>query len=91
MWNEVTREEQETIIHIDYYERTIMFYTTRKSVATKMEKKIGKADRIYKMQDKKCAVEYKRKLSDKNIKQFLSVANVVGGFRKEIESEELRK
>lgn len=85
MWIEVPREEQETIININYCDRTIMFYTSRKSVANKIEKKIGKPDKIYKIQEKKCGIEYKRKLSDENIKQFLSIANIIGGFRKEIE------
>ena len=36
-WEIVTRDEQETLINIDYYEKTINVYTSRKQVGEKIK------------------------------------------------------
>ena len=41
MWEQVPRDEQETIINVDYYEKTMTLYTSRKSVAQRLKKKVG--------------------------------------------------
>ena len=84
-WYNVPREEQETTINIDYEERTLVFYTTRKNVATKLAKKVGEPDKVYTTDEKVSAIEYKRKLSDKNIRYFLSVGIIIAGFKQDIE------
>jgi len=83
-WYEVPRDEQETTINVDYEERTLVLYTTRKSVANKLIKRVGEPTKIYKTDNKVSGVEYKKRLSDKNIKAFLSVSTIIGGFKKEI-------
>ena len=40
-WEIVPRDEQETIINIDYYKKTINVYTSRKQVGERLKKKIG--------------------------------------------------
>lgn len=88
MWEAVPREEQETIINIDYCERTLNLYTNRKSVAQKLLKKVGEPTEVYKRNGNLCGVSYTINLSDSNLRTFLSVSNVVGGFRREKESTE---
>ena len=83
MWYKVPREEQETIFNIDYCAKELMVYTTRKTVATKLAKKVGEPTEVYKTNGKISAVEYRVKLTDKNIRAFFSVSNIVGGFRKD--------
>ena len=89
MWYEIPRDEQETVINIDYEERTLMLYTTRKSVANKLMKKVGEPTKIYKTEDKISGVEYLIKLSDKNLRTFLSVGTIIGGFRQETEYDSI--
>ena len=40
-WELSPLKEQETLINIDYFERTIKIYTNRKSVADRLIRKIG--------------------------------------------------
>lgn len=84
-WYEVPRDEQETTINIDYEERTLTLCTTRKSVANKLKRKVGEPTTIYKTEHKISGVEYKINLSDKNLRTYLSVSVIVGGFRQEKE------
>jgi hypothetical protein len=83
MWYDVSRDEQETIINVDYEERTLILYTNRKNVANKLIKKVGKPSRIEKIDEKISGIEYKVKLSDKNLKAFFSVGTIIGGFRQD--------
>lgn len=83
MWYQVPREEQETIFNVDYYARELMVYTTRMSVANKLLKRVGEPTKVYKTNGKISGVEYRVKLTDKNIRSFFSVSNIVGGFRKD--------
>lgn len=87
-WGITPLEEQETLINIDYYDKTIMIYTSRKSVGKRLEKKLGEADKITKLNGKKVAIEYKRKLSDKNIRPILSMSTIIGGFRNSNDNDE---
>ena len=80
-WGTTLLEEQETLINVDYYDKTIMIYTSRKSVGKRLEKKLGEADKVTTLNGKKVAIEYKRKLSDKNIRPILSMSTIIGGFR----------
>ena len=46
MWEIIPRDEQETIISFDYFEKTMTFYTSRQSVARRLEKKVGEPTKI---------------------------------------------
>lgn len=85
-WEYVPREEQETVINIDYFEKQITVYTSRKSVADRLIKKIGKPTKIYTNCGKVYAIDYKKSLFDKDIAKFFSKGLLVGTFR---ESENL--
>lgn len=88
MWEIVPRDEQETIINIDYFEKTITVYTSRKQVAERLKKKIGEPDYTDKIEGKISGITYRMPLHDKRVKQFLSIGNIIGGFRNNYEDEE---
>ena len=80
-WEIVPRDEQETLINIDYYEKTINVYTSRKQVAERLKKKIGDPTDKYISNNKVYAVNYKRNLYDKDVSKFLSKMLLIGAFR----------
>ena len=82
-WEIVPRDEQETIINIDYCEKTINIYTSRKQVGERLKKKIGEPTDKYVSNNKIYAVNYKRNLFDKDVAKFLSKMLLIGGFRDE--------
>lgn len=82
-WEILPRDEQETIINIDYCEKTINVYTSRKQVGERLKKKIGEPTNKYTSNNKIYAVEYKRNLSDKDVAKFLSKVLLIGSFKDE--------
>ena len=80
-WEMVPRDEQETIFNIDYFEKTISIYTTRKQVGERLMKKIGEPNIKFENQGRIYAVEYKRNLFDKDVAKFFSKMLVIGAFR----------
>ena len=82
-WEIVPRDEQETIINIDYCEKTINVYTSRKQVGERLKKKIGEPTDKYISNGKIYAVNYKRNLFDKDVAKFLSKMLLIGAFRDE--------
>lgn len=87
-WEIVPRDEQETIINIDYCEKNIKVYTTRKAVADRLLKKIGEPTKTYDNNDRIYAVFYERNLFDKDVAKFFSKMLMVGFFRDENEVDE---
>lgn len=87
MWALIPREEQETLINIDYEERKFTFYTSRKSVARRIEKKVGKPTEIDYINGKIAGVTYIRNLFDGDVKKFMSISTTIGTFRKQKENE----
>ena len=80
-WGIVPLDEQETIINIDYYDKTISIYSSRKSVGKRLEKKLGEPDKVTTLNGKVVAVNYNKKLTDKDIRPILSMSTIIGGFR----------
>lgn len=80
-WDNIPREEQETVINIDYFEKEITVYTSRKSVADRLIKKIGEPSKVYTSFGKVYAIDYKRSLFDKDIAKFFSKGLLVGAFK----------
>lgn len=90
-WETIMREEQETIIHIDYFEKILNVYTTRKSVTDRLQKKVGKPTKILTNGDLVYGVEYERTLFDSDVAKFFSKGLIVGSFKDcddEIEQED---
>ena len=82
-WEIDPRDEQEAIINIDYCEKTINIYTSRKQVGERLKKKIGEPTDKYISNNKIYAVNYKRNLFDKDVAKFLSKMLLIGAFRDE--------
>ena len=82
-WEIIPRDEQETIINIDYCEKTINVYTSRKQVGERLKKKIGEPTDKYISNGKIYAVNYKRNLFDKDVTKFLSKMLLIGAIRDE--------
>ena len=82
-WEVVPRDEQETLINIDYCEKTINVYTSRKQVGERLKKKIGEPTDKYISNGKIYAVNYKRNLFDKDVAKFLSKMLLIGSLRDE--------
>ena len=89
MWEQIPRDEQETIINVDYYEKKMTFYTTRKAVAQRLKKKVGEPTSIDKMNGRISGVTYVRGLHEDDVKQFFSISSVIGSFRKLHDNEEI--
>lgn len=89
MWEIVPRDEQETVINIDYFEKTLTFYTTRKSVAERIKKKVGEPTKVDKTNGKISGVTYIRNLHDEDVKKFLSISSIIGGFRKQNDENDI--
>lgn len=86
-WGIVPLDEQETIINIDYYDKTISIYSSRKSVGKRLEKKLGEPDKVTTLNGKVVAVNYNKKLTDKDIRPILSMSTIIGGFRNSNDSD----
>ena len=82
-WEIVPRDEQETLINIDYCEKTINIYTSRKQVGERLKKKIGEPTDKYISNGKIYAVNYKRNLFHQDVAKFLSKMLLIGDFRDE--------
>lgn len=82
-WEEIPRDEQETIINVDYCDKTISFYTCRKSVADRLLRKIGEPTKIDTHDGKICGVTYQRNLFDKDLAKFFSKMLLIGSFKED--------
>lgn len=87
-WIVMSRDEQETIINIDYCEKKFSLYTSRKSVAERLRKKVGYPTCTYTQNGLISGVTYERNLHDTDIKKFLSISTIIGGFRQNYEQND---
>ena len=86
-WFDIPRDEQETLINIDYCEKTLTVYTTRKATAKRLLNKVGEPTR-YDMHDGLISsVTYERSLFDKDVAKFFSKSLLIGGFRQNKDKE----
>lgn len=81
IWEIVPRDEQETIINIDYYDKKISVYTSRKQVGERLRKKLGEPTYAYSNDGRIFGVTYERNLFDKDVSKFFSKMLMVGTFR----------
>lgn len=81
-WGIIPRDEQETVVKIDYSEKTVTIYTTRKAVAKRLVNKIGAPDKVDIYDNQINGITYKRDLFDKDVKKFFSKTLLIGSFRR---------
>lgn len=90
-WEVIPLDEQELVMNIDYYEKTINIYTTRKSVAQRLKRKIGEPTKTLTNDGYIYGVEYKRNLFDKDVAKFFSKCLLVGTYRNDNDDEEIEE
>lgn len=89
-WEMIPREEQETIINIDYNEKTISLYTTRYSVANKLKKRIGEPTKTQVNQGLITSVEYRMSMGDERVRKLLSLgAIILRPMKQSVQEDEL--
>lgn len=76
-WKSVSKEEQETIINIDYYDKTISLYTTKQSVANRLKKKIGAPTNINEVNGIIYSVEYKMSILDERVRKLIAKTTLI--------------
>ena len=81
-WEIVPRDEQETLINVDYYEKIITIYTNRKATGERLYKKIGEPTKTDYHEGLISGVTYVRNLFDKDVAKFFSKSLIIGCFRK---------
>lgn len=80
-WEMIPRDEQETIMNIDYCDKIISVYTSRKSVGERLIKKLGEPTRIDRRNNLVSGITYERSLFDKDVSKFFSKMLLIGAFR----------
>lgn len=77
-----SREEQETIINVDYYEKKIILYTSRESVYKRLINRIGKPTKFYYTLDDKfiTGVRWDIPFNNKNSTRVFSKTLIVGNM-----------
>ena len=80
-WEIVPRDEQETVINVNYCEKTITIYTSRKATGDRLIRKIGQPTKIDYHNDLVSGITYTRNLFDKDVAKFFSKTLIIGTFR----------
>lgn len=80
-WEIVPRDEQETLINVDYCEKKITIYTSRKATGERLFKKIGEPTKTDFHNGLISGVTYVRNLFDKDVAKFFSKGLIIGSFR----------
>ena len=74
-------EEQESIIDLNYFTKTLDIYTTRKVQMVKLTKELGAPDRTYAINGKICSCEWKIPFQDtKRTAKALSRPILIGSL-----------
>lgn len=77
MWNNIPREEQETVVNFDYSDKTIHLFTTRYSVANRLARRIGEPNKTNYSNNKIDSVEYKMSMGDNRVRKLLSMSALI--------------
>ena len=89
-WEIVPRDEQETLINVDYNDKIISVYTSRKATAERLLKKVGEPSTVDIHNGLISGVTYVRSLFDKDVAKFFSKGLIIGVFREQkTENEDL--
>ena len=71
-------EEQESMINVDYKNKTASFYTSRKTVYNRMLKEVGEPTQIYYIGEKITGGSWEIDFKDKNINKIFSKTIIIG-------------
>lgn len=85
-WRVMSRDEQETIIRVDYRDCEVILYTTREAVARRFEILLGTPDKTFRVKDEGiCGVEWRKPFEDCGA--FFHKSKIIGKVASIIESE----
>lgn len=76
----ISTEEQETTINIDYMSKSITAYTNRKTIFYRWLKRLGEPTQIYYIKDKITGAKWVLSFSDNRIKSVFSKTILIGGL-----------
>lgn len=79
-WEQVPREEQETIINIDYEAKKVKLYTSRKSVAKRLLKRLGEPEEYLTNKNKIYGVNYEFNFTDEKVSKVVAKTVFIGNF-----------
>ena len=75
-------EEQETIINIDYFEKTLYIYSSRKSIIERLKRKLGNPNKEYLTKNLLSGASWKISFQDnKKIRVALSKVILIGQMK----------
>lgn len=88
-WEAISLEEQETIINIDYFEKTLNLFTTRSIVYKKLLKKIGEPMKTHISYNHIYGADWRVPFDDrKKIRNILTLANLIMTKERELENSQ---
>jgi len=88
-WEVIPRDEQETLIDVDYYKKIVSVYTCRKSTADRLLKKLGKPAKIDMHDGFVSGVTYIKSFFDKDLARVFSKGLIIGTFREDNEPDDI--
>ena len=87
-WESISLDEKETLLAIDYYDRTFSFYTTNQSTGNRLKKRIGTPSKIQMNEGKIFSMEWKLPFSRReDIKKALSINVLISHYQSEAEEK----
>ena len=72
------KDEQETIINIDYFDKTVSLYSTKEHIYKTLTKYLGQPSNIDYYNGLPCSFEYKLSFDDDCLKKILSITTLIG-------------
>lgn len=72
------KDEQETIINIDYYDKVITLYSTKEHIYKTLSKYLGQPNKIDYYNGCISSFEYRLGFNDDNLKKIISISTLIG-------------
>lgn len=72
------KDEQETIINIDPFNKMVTLYSTKEHTYKKLKKYLGEPNHFEYMNGLPCSFEYKLSFDDDNLKKIFSITTLIG-------------
>lgn len=77
-FHSIPKDEQETIINIDYFDKVIKLYSTKEHIYKNLSKYLGQPTSIDYYNGCICSFEYKLAFNDNNLKKIISISTLIG-------------
>ena len=88
-WESISLDEKETLLCVDYFEKTFNFYTTNQSTGNRLKKRIGTPSKIQTNEGKVFSMEWRIPFHNReDIKKALSINVLVSHYQSEATKED---